>query len=111
MFEKFPHLQIQQMHVLLWNLCKAAYFQTLPLLSCFVLLCATGKQLRSCVQTDLGCLCLCWPQNLESREVIRRETGAVWVQASWSVGAEQELSTAYWLQCSATLVQLFCFQI
>lgn len=71
--------------------------QLLPLSSCFALLCATGKQLRSCVQTDLGCLYLCWPQNLESREVIGRETWAVWVQASWM--QEQSRSSAQ-LQCS-----------
>lgn len=38
---------------------------------------ATGKQLRSCVQTDLGCLCLCWPQHLEN--VGKLEPG--WVRA------------------------------
>lgn len=85
-----PHSHIQQVCALLWNPYKAVYFQLLPLSTCFALLCATGKQLRSCVQTDLGCLCLCWPQNLESREVIHRETWAVWVQASWS-GAQHSL--------------------
>lgn len=34
--------------------------------SLFALLGATGKQLKPCVQTDLACLCLCWPQHLEN---------------------------------------------